>query len=56
MQTLYMVHNTKGRISSEDLNNLDYGKTSLESKGSVKVVSDDKSDLDNNLYAMIKTL
>ena len=56
VQTSYMVKYTKGRISSEDLNNLYNGKTSLESKGSDKVVSDDKSDRDNNIYAMIKTL
>ena len=42
-----MVYNVKWHISPEDLNNLNKRTTSLGSKGSDQVVSDDKSDLDN---------
>ena len=41
-----MVYNTEGRISSEDLHNLCHRITNL-TKGSDKVVDNDKSDLDN---------
>ena len=47
LQTLSVVYNTEGRMSSEDLNNLN--------RGSDKVVCNDQSDLDN-LYNMIASV
>ena len=40
-----MVYNTERGMSSEDQNNLDKATMSVSSKGSDKVVSDDKSDI-----------
>ena len=49
VQTSSMVYNAEGRVSSEYLDTLYNGKTSVEYKGSDRVISNDKSYLDNRM-------
>ena len=52
VQTSSMVCNAKGRIGSEYLYNLNNGNVSVGPKGSDKVASNDKLDLEN-IFSMI---
>ena len=47
LQTLCMVYSTEVRISSEDINNI-YDEITNLTKGSDRVTSDDKSDLEGS--------